>query len=64
MTRRVTYNQVGDGSGEGDEAEEFNIWQRSKLTIMANSNGQSVMSGALENWVVRKMDLGQETLQA
>jgi hypothetical protein len=25
MTRRVTYNQVGDGSGEGDEAEEFNI---------------------------------------
>jgi len=31
---------------------------------MANSNGQPVMSGTLENWVVREMDLGQETLQA
>jgi hypothetical protein len=25
MMRRVTCNQVGDGSGEGDETEGFNI---------------------------------------
>lgn len=64
MMRRVTCNQVGDGSGKGDEAEEFNIWQRSKLAIMVDSNRQPVISGTLENWVVREMDLGQEILQA
>lgn len=35
---RMTWSEVGKGSGEGYEAEEFNIWQHDKLAIMATQN--------------------------
>lgn len=46
--RRVTCTKMGDGGGEGDEAEEFNIWWHNKLAFMANSNGEPVISGTMK----------------
>jgi len=35
---RTTQNNMGDGSWEGYEAEEFNIWRPNKPATMAFEN--------------------------
>jgi hypothetical protein len=41
---------VVKGSGESDEAEEFNSWRRSKPVTMAKTDWGPVIGVTLENW--------------
>ena len=47
--RRESPEMVRKLSGKGDEAEEFNSWEGSSYTNMAQSNWETVNGETLEN---------------